>query len=78
MSAVRFARWDKVGGAVSTGMGVRDPSDAIVHEALEKARTAFYTPTVGGNIREVREDLRQLMTRVDGCIDLRFTPVKLS
>lgn len=73
MSARRFARWDKVEPFL-LAWGPRDPSDAIVHEALEKARTAFYTPTVGGNIREVREDLRQLMTRVDGCIDLALHP----
>lgn len=73
MSARRFARWDKA-EALLTEWGPRDASDAIAYEALAKSRTVFYTPTVGGPVREVREDLRRLITRAEGSIDLALNP----
>jgi len=73
MSARRFARWDKA-EALLTEWGPRDASDAIAYEALAKSRTVFYTPTVGSPVREVREDLRRLITRAEGSIDLALNP----
>ncbi len=73
MSARRFARWDKAEPLLLT-WGPRDPSDAIAYDALAKARTAFYTPTIGGPVREIRDDLRKLMCRIEGCIDLALHP----
>ncbi len=73
MSARRFARWDKA-EPLLLAWGPRDPSDAMAYDALAKARTAFYTPTVSGPVREVRDDLRQLTTRIEGCIDLALHP----
>ncbi|WP_432256622.1 AAA family ATPase [Limimaricola sp. AA108-03] len=73
MSARRFAQWDKAEPLLLT-WGPRDPSDAIAYDAFAKARIAFYTPTVGGPVREVRNDLRQLMCRIEGCIDLALYP----
>lgn len=73
VSARRFARWDKAEPLLLT-WGPRDPSDAIAYDALAKARVAFYTPAVGGSVREVREDLHQLMCRIEGCIDLALYP----
>tara|TARA_R110000787_G_scaffold21186_1_gene62808 strand:- start:2788 stop:3603 length:816 start_codon:yes stop_codon:yes gene_type:complete len=73
MSARRFARWDKAEPLLKE-WGPRDASDVIAYEALAKSRTAFYTPTVGGPVREVREDLRRLITRAEGSIDLALNP----
>lgn len=73
VSARRFARWDKA-EPLLLNWGPRDPSDAIAHDALAKARIASYTPTVGGPVREVRDDLHQLMSRIEGCIDLALYP----
>lgn len=73
MSARRFARWDKAEPLLKE-WGPRDASDVIAYEALAKSRTAFYTPTVGGPVREVREDLRCLIARAEGCIDLALNP----
>ncbi|GHF09260.1 ATP-binding protein [Aliiroseovarius zhejiangensis] len=73
MSARRFARWDKA-EPLLTEWGPRDASDAIAYEALAKSRTVFYTPTVGGPVREVREDLRRLIARAEGSIDLALNP----
>lgn len=73
LSARRYARWD---GAISllTTWGVRDPSDLRVYADLDRARTVFYTPTVGCPFRELRHDLPHLMSRVDICIDQHVRP----
>ena len=36
---------------------------------LARSRAIFYTPTVGGTLRELRQDLPRLLDRVDICID---------
>lgn len=68
LSARRYARWD---GAISllTSWGVREPSDLKVYADLARSRAIFYTPTVGGTLRELRQDLPRLLDRVDICID---------
>lgn len=68
LSARRYASWDLAEPLLLT-WGPRQDSDAKVYAALASARTIFYTPTVGGTLRELREDLKLLTSRADICID---------
>lgn len=68
LSARRYAGWDLAEPLLLT-WGPRDPSDAEVYAALSKSRAVFYTPTVGGGLRELREELKLLTSRVDICIE---------
>ena len=68
LSARRYARWDLAEPLLLT-WGPRDPSDAKVYEALSYSRTVFYTPTVGGGLRELRDELKLLTSRVNSGID---------
>jgi len=67
LSACRHAHWD-VAEPLLQSWGPRDPSDEKVYAALARSRTVFYTPTVGGTLRELRKDLDVMTTRVDICI----------
>ena len=68
LSARRYARWDRAEPLLTT-WGVREPSDVKVYADLDRARSVFYTPTVGGTLRELRQELPRLMDRVDICIE---------
>jgi DNA transposition AAA+ family ATPase len=68
LSARRYARWDLAEPLLLT-WGPREDSDAKAYAALASARTVFYTPTVGGTLRELREELKLLTSRADICID---------
>ncbi|MGE5946486.1 MAG: AAA family ATPase [Betaproteobacteria bacterium] len=68
LSARRYARWDLAEPLLLT-WGPRDPSDTKVYAALSRSRAVFYTPTVGGGLRELREELNLLTHRVNTCID---------
>ena len=68
LSARRHANWEIAEPLLHT-WGRRDPSDEKVYAALSRSRTVFHTPSVGGTLRELRQDLNRLMTRVDICID---------
>jgi AAA domain-containing protein len=41
---------------------------AHVYAALARSRSVFHTPTVGGTLRALRQDLERMTTRVDICI----------
>lgn len=73
LSARRYAHWD---GAIHllTTWGEREPSDQKVYADLARARSVFFTPTVGSTLRELRHDIPQLMGRVDICIDQHVRP----
>jgi len=43
-----------------------------VYAALARSRTVCHTPTVGGTLRALRQDLERMTTRVDICIQLVF------
>lgn len=73
LSARRYARWDAAEPLLTT-WGVRAPSDLKVYAALARSRAVFYTPTVGSALRELREELSRLLTRVDGCIEAHLYP----
>ena len=68
LSARRYASWD-LAEPLLLSWGPRDPSDAKVYAALSRARTVFYTPTVGGGLRELRDELKRLTDQVNICID---------
>ena len=75
LSARHYANWDIAGPLLLT-WGLRDPSDAKVYAALSISRAVFYTPTVGGGLREFREDLKLLANRVDVCIEQHVNRAK--
>jgi len=68
LSARRHANWDLAEPLLHT-WGPREPSDAQVYAALARSRTVFHTPTVGGTLRELRQDLHLMTARVESCID---------
>jgi DNA transposition AAA+ family ATPase len=68
LSARRHANGDLAEPLLYT-WGPREPSDAQVYAALARSRTVFYTPTVGGTLRELRKDLHLLTSRADSCIE---------
>jgi DNA transposition AAA+ family ATPase len=68
LSARHHAHWDLAEPLLHT-WGPRDPSDDKVYAALSRSRTVFYTPTVGGTLRELRQDLHRLTARVEACIE---------
>ena len=68
LAARRHAPWDLAEPLRQT-WGPREPSDAKVYAALARARTVFHTPTVGGTLRELRQDLHLMTSRVESCID---------
>jgi DNA transposition AAA+ family ATPase len=68
LSARHHAHWELAEPLLHT-WGPREPSDAQVYAALARSRTVFYTPTVGGTLRELRKDLHLMTSRVDSCIE---------
>lgn len=67
LSARHYANWD-LSEPLLLSWGPRDPSDATVYAALAQSRAVFYTPTVNESLRELREELKQLISRVGICI----------
>ena len=67
-SARRYARWDIAEPLLLT-WGPRAPSDAQVYAALARSRSVFYTPAVSAPFQVLRDEIAQLMTRADICID---------
>lgn len=68
LSATRYARWNHARPLLEV-WGARDPSDLKIYAALEQSRSVFYTPTVGSTLRELRQEIPRLMSRVDICIE---------
>ena len=73
LSARRYACWDAAEPLLMT-WGPRAPSDLKVYATLSRSRSVFYTPTVGSTLRELRQELPQLMSRVGICIDQHLHP----
>ncbi|KAG0284633.1 hypothetical protein BGZ97_008111, partial [Linnemannia gamsii] len=73
LSARQYARWDAAETMLNE-WGPREESDAKVYAALARARTVFYTPTVGITLRELRKDLPRLISRADICIEEHVCP----
>lgn len=68
LSARKYTNWS-IAEQLLTDWGPRDPSDEKVYAALACSKSVFFTPTVGGNLRELRRDLNQLISRVGVCIE---------
>jgi DNA transposition AAA+ family ATPase len=68
LSARRHANWVLAEPLLHT-WGPREPSDDQGYAALARSRTVFYTPTVGGTLRELRKDLHLMTSRVESCIE---------
>ena len=62
-SGRRYARWDLAEPLLSK-WEQRAPSDAKVYAAVADRRTIFYTPAVCSSLRELRDDISALLTRV--------------
>lgn len=68
LSARRYANWDTAEPLIED-WGPRTPADAAVHAALARSRAVFYTPTVLGTLRSLRDTLDEHMVRVGICIE---------
>lgn len=68
LSARRYANWDMAEPLIE-GWGPRTPADAAVNAALARSRAVFYTPTVLGTLRSLRDTLDEHMVRVSICIE---------
>jgi DNA transposition AAA+ family ATPase len=68
LSARHYANWN-LSEQLLLSWGPRDPSDATVYTALAQSRAVFYTPTVNESLRELREELKRLISRVGICIN---------
>lgn len=66
----RYARWN-IAEPLLRSWSTREPSDAKIYAALSRSRTVFYTPTVGGTLRELRDELDLLKERTTICIEHR-------
>lgn len=75
LSARRYARWD-VAENLLEKWDAREDSDVKIYAALNRARSVFYTPTVGVTLRELRNDLPRLIFRADICIEQHLYPQK--
>lgn len=73
LSARRYARWDTAQPLLVT-WGAREDTDLKIYAALARSRAVFYTPTVGSTLRELRQDLPRLLSRVDICIEQHLRP----
>jgi len=62
LSARRYAHWDRIEPFVLE-WGPRDPADAKVQALAARSRTVFYTATVGGGLRQLKDELRLLAVR---------------
>lgn len=68
LSAKRYAHWHAVEPLLSR-WGPRDPSDQKVYATLARSRVLFYTPDVRSSFGSMREQLDQLLSRINICID---------
>ena len=68
LSAPHYAKWD-IAEELLMSWGARVPKDEQAYAALGQARTVFFTPTVGGTLRGMQDELARLCSRVDACID---------
>ena len=74
LSARRYARWDQTNDLL-TDWGPRTEDDANVYAALAKSRTVLYTPSVLTTPRTLQEELHEVVTRTNICIEQHLHPV---
>ena len=68
LSARRYAHWDLAEPFLKEWRR-DDPANDETCAALARSRTVFYTPTVSGTLRDLRETLEVCIIRVQSCID---------
>lgn len=66
-SARRYAHWQRIEPFILE-WGPRDPSDARIHALAARSRTVFYTPSVGGGLAQLKEELNHLAVHMGFCI----------
>jgi DNA transposition AAA+ family ATPase len=67
LSARRHAPWD-IAEPFLGDWTRDDPADPEIRATLERSRTVFYTPPVLGSVRNMRDDLCDLMGRTEDSI----------
>lgn len=68
LSARRYAHWD-IAEPLLENWKRGNPAEAEINASLSRSRTVFYTPTVLGTLRDLRETLGDRIIRVESCID---------
>lgn len=68
MSARQYAGWP-VAEPLLREWGPRSDADTEVYAVLARSRSVFYTAAVGATLRQIREELDLLTTRVGLCIE---------
>lgn len=66
-SARRYSHWNRIEPFLLE-WGPRDASDARIHTMAASSRTVFYTPAVGGGLKQIKDDLNFLAVRMGFCI----------
>lgn len=66
-SARRYSHWHRIEPFLLE-WGPRDPSDARIYALAARSRTVFYTPAVGGGLKQMKDDLNFLAVRMGFCI----------
>ncbi len=67
LSARRYAHWDRIQPFI-LDWGRRRSSGTQIYTLAARTRTIFYTPAVGGRLRQMKDDLRLLAMRTGICI----------
>jgi len=67
LSARRYAYWDMAEPFLADWTR-DDPADPEIRATLERTRTVFYTPSVLGSVRSMRDDLCDLMAMTEDSI----------
>ena len=66
-SARRYAHWQSV-EPLLTRWGPRDDADKKIYATLDRSRVLFFTPDVGGNLGSLRQQINELLGRINLCI----------
>lgn len=73
LSARRYADWH-VAEEMLVSRSPREAWEAQARAALNRSRSVFYTPTVAGTLRELRDELPRLIARVGIYIEEHLRP----
>ncbi|MBM3605564.1 MAG: ATP-binding protein [Alphaproteobacteria bacterium] len=71
LSARRYAHWDEAEPMIE-GWGLSMDARKALEEKLARTRTAFYTPTIIGTLRDLRDTMGQSLVLVSACIEAQI------
>lgn len=71
LSARRYAHWDEAEPMIE-GWGLSVDACKALEEKLAGTRTAFYTPTITGTLRDLRDTMGQSLVLVSACIEAQI------